>query len=535
MNQDTGGATLLRPDEAHRASASGPGSEGLPRDLVRQAMPRLRVMALLYAAIFFLADFFPALIFEFNRAVLFSGAVRWLPGAISISVALFVAAVVGNPRLSPRGAAAVAIVFEIVSSYGIAAAELLQPQSLDFRYANWIGLSWVAVWTLLFTIVVPSSPRRSVLAALAASSGVPVMAAVSFRAFPPPEVPNSTQFFFVFVFPYLLVVVMAYVGARVLFALGNEVRKARELGSYRLLERLGQGGMGEVWRARHRLLARPAAIKLIRPSAAPSMVGSEAAKRFEREAQAIASLRSPHTVNLFDFGIADDGTFYYVMELLEGLDAERIVNKFGPMPAGRVIHVIRQVCHSLSEAESISLVHRDIKPANIVLCRYGEDYDFVKVLDFGIVKAIHEPGIAEAALTLTALTAEHVVQGTPAFIAPEQVLGGFPVDNRADIYGAGCLTYWLLTGQRVFAGDTPMKLLIQHAQAMPEPPSARTELPIPKELDAIVLACLAKNPADRPQTARELARRLEAVPVTGEWTPELARTWWETHQPSVSR
>ena len=347
-------------------------------------------MALLYSAIFFLADFFPALISETNRAILFSAAVRWLPGAISISVALFVAAVVGNPRLSPKAIAGIAIVFEIASSYGIAAAELLQPNSLDFTNATWIGLSWVAVWTMLFTIVVPSSPRRSVLAALAASSSVPVMAAVSFATYPPPLLLDTMEFFFVFVFPYLLVVVMAYVGARVLFALGNEVRKARELGSYRLLERLGRGGMGEVWRARHRLLARPAAIKLIRPSAAPSIIGSEAAKRFEREAQAIASLRSPHTVNLFDFGIADDGTFYYVMELLEGLDAERIVNKFGPMPAGRVIHAIRQVCHSLSEAESISLVHRDIKPANIILCRYGEDYDFVKVLDFGIVKAIQE-------------------------------------------------------------------------------------------------------------------------------------------------
>jgi len=358
-----------------------------------------------------------------------------------------------------------------------------------------------------------------------------VMAAVSFAAYPPPVLPTTGQFFFVFVFPYLLVVVMAYVGARVLFALGNEVRKARELGSYHLLERLGHGGMGEVWRARHRLLARPAAIKLIRPLAATPIIGSEAASRFEREAQAIASLRSPHTVDLFDFGIADDGTFYYVMELLDGLDAERIVNKFGPMPAGRVIHVICQVCHSLSEAESISLVHRDIKPANIVLCRYGEDYDFVKVLDFGIVKAIDQPGTAEGAPTLTALTAEHVVRGTPAFIAPEQALGGRPVDHRADIYGTGCLTYWLLTGQLVFTGDTPMQLLIQHAQAMPEPPSARTELPIPKELDAIVLACLAKDPSERPQTARELARRLEAVPVRGEWTPELARAWWETHQP----
>ena len=156
------------------------------------------------------------------------------------------------------------------------------------------------------------------------------------------------------------------------------------------------------------------------------------------------------------------------------------------------------------------------------------------MLDFGIVKAIHERGTAEEAPTLTAFTAEHVVRGTPAFIAPEQALGGRPVDHRADIYAIGCLTYWLLTGQLVFTGDAPMQLLIQHAQAMPEPPSARTELPIPKELDAVVLECLAKDPSARPQTARELARRLEAVPVRGEWTPELARAWWEMHQPVPS-
>ena len=532
MNLDTGGPTLLRPEDAHHASASGPASEGLPRDLVQKAPSRLRVMALLYAAVFFLADLFPSLLSEIGRANLFGSVVAWLPAALSIGVALLVAGVVIDPRLSPRSVAALAIIFEIASSYGIATAELLQP--LDFRNATWIGLSWVAVWTLLFTIVVPSSPRKSVVAALAASSSVPVMAAISFAVYPPPMLLNATQFFFLFVFPYVLVVVMAYVGARVLFALGNEIRKARELGSYKLLERIGHGGMGEVWSARHRLLARPAAIKLIRPSAVPAIVGSEAAKRFEREAQAIASLRSPHTVNLFDFGIADDGTFYYVMELLDGLDAERIVDKFGPMPAERVIHVIGQVCHSLSEAESISLVHRDIKPANIVLCRYGEDYDFVKVLDFGIVKALRESGAAEAAPTLTALTAEHVVQGTPAFMAPEQALGGLPLDNRVDIYGIGCVAYWLLTGQLVFTGDTPMKLIVQHAQAAPKPPSERTELPIPKELDAIVLACLAKNPGDRPQTARELARRLKAVAGLGEWTPDRARAWWDAHRPRVS-
>jgi serine/threonine-protein kinase len=492
-------------------------------------------MALMYAAVFFLAAFVPALTIAANRAMFFSHTVHWLPGAIAISVALIVAAVVARPDLSPRTAAAIAVVFQIASSYGIAAAELLQPHGgLDFRNVTWIGLSWVGVWMLIYTIVVPSPPRRSLLAALGAATSVPVMAAISLTVYPPALSLRLEQFFFVFVFPYLLIVGMAYVGSRVLHALGHEVRKARELGSYRLIERLGQGGMGEVWRARHRLLARPAAIKLIRPLAASSGAGSEAASRFEREAQAIASLRSPHTVNLFDFGIADDGTFYYVMELLEGLDAERMINRFGPMPAARVIHVIRQVCHSLSEAESISLVHRDIKPANIFLCRYGEDVDFVKVLDFGIVKAVHEPAARDGGTTL-AMTAEHVVRGTPAFIAPEQAFGGASVDHRADIYAIGCLAYWLLTGELVFSADTPMQLLLKHAQATPDPPSARAELPIPKELDAIVLACLAKNPADRPQSARELARRLASVPLKDEWTPERARAWWETHQPGPSR
>ena len=459
---------------------------------------------------------------------------QWLPGTIAISVALFVAVVVTNPRLSPRAAAAIAIVFEIAGSYGIAAAELLQPRASTSSRRH---MDRALVGRRLDA---PLYYRRSFVAAAVAVGGTRRIQQRArdgrhvVRGVPASRAAERLEFFFVFVFPYLLVVGMAYVGARVLFALGDEVRKARELGSYRLLERLGEGGMGEVWRARHRLLARPAAIKLIRPPTASSIIGSEAVSRFEREAQAIASLRSPHTVELFDFGIADDGTFYYVMELLDGLDAEQIVKQFGPMPAERVIHVIRQVCHSLSEAESLSLVHRDIKPANVVLCRYGEDYDFVKVLDFGIVKGIHEPGRAEVATTVPALSAEHVVRGTPAFIAPEQVLGGPRVDHRADIYATGCLTYWLLTGQLVFTGNTPMEFLIQHTQATPQPPSARTELPIPKELDAIVLACLAKNPSDRPQTARELARRLEAVPVSGEWTADVARTWWERHQPVLS-
>lgn len=285
--------------------------------------------------------------------------------------------------------------------------------------------------------------------------------------------------------------------------------------------------MGEVWRAKHRLLARPAAIKLIRPDLTGNGrpgVSDEAQQRFEREAQVIARLRSPHTVNLFDFGIADDGGFYYVMELLEGLDAERLVRRFGPIPAERAIHLLRQVCHSLSEAESYGLVHRDIKPANIFLCRYGEDYDFVKVLDFGIVKAT-----SDTADTGVVLTREMAVHGTPAFIAPEQALGGADLDGRADIYATGCVAYWLLTGQLVFTAESPMALLLHHARTPPAPPSTRSEVPIPAALDALVLSCLAKNPAERPQSARELSRRLAAVEGAGAWTEERAREWWATH------
>jgi serine/threonine-protein kinase len=342
--------------------------------------------------------------------------------------------------------------------------------------------------------------------------------------------PDPLQFFFWLVFPYLLVVVMAYVGARVVYALGTEVTVARELGSYRLVERLGQGGMGEVWRAKHRMLARPAAIKLIRPSVtadATPEVSEDARRRFEREAQVIARLRSPHTVELFDFGVAADGAFYYVMELLDGFDVDTLVRRSGPVPADRAIHLLRQVCHSLSEAESCGLVHRDIKPANIFLCRYGEDYDFVKVLDFGIVKAARD-----SADTGTLLTQDHAVHGTPAFIAPEQVLGGSDLDGRADIYSTGCVAYWLLTGQLVFSGETPMALLLHHAHTPPTPPSARTELPIPPALDHLVLSCLAKDPAERPQSARELSRRLAEVEGASAWTEDRARDWWARHHPA---
>jgi len=325
----------------------------------------------------------------------------------------------------------------------------------------------------------------------------------------------------------VIAVTFAYMGARVIYGLGRELAAARELGSYRLEEKLGEGGMGEVWLARHRLLARPAAIKLIRNRVNGPVAGvsDEAVRRFEREAQATASLRSPHTVNVFDFGVAQDGAFYYVMELLDGLDASTLIKRFGPVPAARAVFLLQQVCHSLSEAESVGLVHRDIKPANIYICRYGEDHDYVKVLDFGLVKALSVTRDIE-------LTGENVVQGTPAFMAPEQALGKTDLDSRVDIYATGCLAYWLLTGQLVFDAPSPTTLLVHHAHTPPPPPSSRTEMPIPESLERVVLECLRKDPADRPQSARELSRRLSETVDPRAWTEEQAKSWWTRNQPT---
>jgi eukaryotic-like serine/threonine-protein kinase len=520
--------TVLQPEGRGRPDRGS--SAGFPSDLLGQSAERLRILALLYATVFFLGGIFPALLFPADRARFLGSVLQWGPGVLGILVALLVAAAVRSPRVTLAWTMNLALIFEVVSSYAIAGAEFADPRSIEEHRGN-LGLSWVAVWVVLFTVVVPTSPRRALWAALASVSSVSVVIATVLASGATSVRLSPLQFFFGLVFPYLLVVVMAYVGARVVYQLGTEVKRARELGSYQLEQKLGEGGMGEVWRARHRMLARPAAIKLIRPTYAGdgrAGVSSEAVRRFEREAQAIARLRSPHTVELFDFGLDDAGGFYYVMELLDGLDADSLVRRYGPVPPERALYLLRQLCHSLSEAQSCGLVHRDIKPANVFVCRYGEEYDFVKVLDFGIVGAVHDP-----AGPAPVHTGENGVQGTPAFMAPEQALGT-EVDGRTDIYAAGCVAYWLLTGQLVFTADSAVGHLVQHAHTSPAPPSSRTPQHVPAALDRLVLSCLEKDPAKRPQSARELSLRLAAVEGCGAWTQERAAEWWAAHSPPAN-
>jgi serine/threonine-protein kinase len=245
-------------------------------------------------------------------------------------------------------------------------------------------------------------------------------------------------------------------------------------------------------------------------------------RRFEHEARATASLESPHTISLYDFGVADDGVFYYVMELLEGLDLESIVETYGPIPEARAVYLIEQACRSLEEAHQRGMIHRDVKPANIYVCKVGVEYDFVKVLDFGLV--ISEPGAAEP---LTRLTAEGFTSGTPAYMAPEMAASGAKVDARADLYGLGCVAYFILTGQLVFDSPSPMKLIADHLTERPIPPSARKNAPnVSSDVEAIVLQCLEKDPRQRPESARDLAERLRASSVWGRWTERDAKTWW---------
>jgi len=297
------------------------------------------------------------------------------------------------------------------------------------------------------------------------------------------------------------------------------------VGSYRLVTPLGSGGMGQVWLGRHRLLARPAAVKLIRHDARPGQAEEQLVRRFQREAQVTAGLRSPHTVQLYDFGVNDSGSFYYVMELLEGLDLHQIVTRFGPQPAERVTMLLRQACRSLAEAHEHGLVHRDIKPANLFVTRLGSEYDYLKVLDFGIVK--DQPG-----QDATILTNEGILQGTPAFMAPELVSGG-GVDGRTDLYSLGCTVYWALTGQLLFQANTPAQMLLHHVQTRPVPPSEVSELPIPRDLEAILMMCLEKDPARRPSSALELDARLARVSCEPVWTDENARAWWDAHAPDL--
>ena len=388
----------------------------------------------------------------------------------------------------------------------------------------------LTVTVMIRAILVPSRPRRTMV--LSALAFLPTVVVCIARHDPTALLPGFSpgyqkQYMTLnTVLWSILGTTLATIISRVTYGLRQQVAEANELGQYVLEERIGGGGMGEVWRARHRLLIRPAAIKLIRPqmSGDPELL----LRRFEREARATAALKSPHTVQLYDFGATEDGRLYYVMELLDGLDLDTLVRQYGPLPAERVVHILRQVCSSLQDAHVNGLVHRDIKPANVVVSRAGTTFDFAKVLDFGLVKLDTARNAEDDAVNLST---EGSAGGTPAFMAPEVVLGVADTDHRVDLYALGCVGYWLLTGKLIFEGGSVVEVMFHHAHTPPPRPSTRSELPIPAPLEDLVVECLEKDPARRPASAEAVSTRLDAVSLESAWTVERAERWWAMHRP----
>jgi serine/threonine-protein kinase len=312
--------------------------------------------------------------------------------------------------------------------------------------------------------------------------------------------------------------------SQTIYGLRKEVSSIRKLGQYTLEKKLGEGGMGVVYRASHAMLRRPTAIKLLLSERA----GTDALTRFEREVRRTAMLTHPNTVIVFDYGRTTDGVFYYAMELLEGASLDEIVEIDGPQPAERVIHLLEQAAASLAEAHDAGLIHRDVKPGNILVVDRGGISDLVKVVDFGLVKDVG-PRAGDAVRSEPALTIANAIVGTPLYIAPETLSEPESVDARADLYALGAVGYWLLTGTHVFSGKSILELCAHQLHSLPDPPSTRLNAPVAADLETLLLACLAKRPADRPASAHALLERLRACDAAGRWTNARAAAWWAVH------
>jgi eukaryotic-like serine/threonine-protein kinase len=377
-------------------------------------------------------------------------------------------------------------------------------------------------FVLTRAIIVPASARRTCVVSAAACAistaaayGVAQVGATSRALAARPWLPLN-QAFYVFMWGVFTVAV-ATIAARVIHGLQQRVREANEIGQYRLEEKIGEGGMGVVYRARHALLRRPTALKVL-PVARS---GEQAIKRFEQEVQLTSALTHPNTIAIYDFGRTPDGVFYYAMEYLDGMTFDEVVRYAGPLPAARVVHLLTQVCGALMEAHALGLVHRDIKPANLMLCTRGRIPDHVKVLDFGLVKEQHT---ADAGLSMAG-----TLLGTPAYLPPEAVLDPSKVDGRSDLYAVGAVGYFLLSGTAVFEGCTLMEVCAKHLHSEPDPLSRRVREPVPAQLERIILQCLAKKPAERPASAGELRSMLQQVVLADAWSQEDAQTWWQNH------
>jgi len=410
---------------------------------------------------------------------------------------------------------AVDVVLPLSVTAGVCAAGATAPAVSGLFLAP---LLFSALVLLGRAALVPSSPRQTVLVGLATALPT-VAAAYLFAAGDPGLTPPATpQLVGAGVSFWMLALILATAKiSSVIYGLHRAVAQAQKLGSYVLGEKIGEGGMGAVYRAEHALLKRPAAVKLL----LPDRVGPDSIARFEREVRLTAQLTHPNTVAVYDYGRTPDGLFYYAMEFLDGLTLEALVRRHGPQPAARVIHILSQAAGALAEAHALGLIHRDIKPANILFCERGGAPDVVKLVDFGLVKTMLNEGAP-------GLTQAGALAGTPHYLSPEAISDPARLDHRADLYALGGVGYFLLTGQPPFEGKHLVEVCSHHLHSVPVPPSQRLGAAVPPPLEQLVLDCLAKSPDARPRDASALQERLQACARDAAWSLADARAWWQS-------
>jgi serine/threonine protein kinase len=519
----TSDSTQLVPGRAMQSGGTWLSSTGrLPPKLLEDAAKRLSWVAVIMAILVVLVQVLQQLA-QPELAPVFRDPINRLVTLIAVLAAVALFAFKRYDVVPASTLVGLGMVFEVLVAFSISMVETSVP--FDVNRPR-LGLSSLGPWIVFVGVMVPNRPVWTLVTALAAATTWPASYAINAHRLSFDPMPMSR----LLVWPTInyLMAILAFVVGRRFYGTTIAAERAQELGSYRLVAQIGFGGMGEVWKATHQMLARTAAIKLVRPEMMAGSARDEELfrKRFRREANAIAALQSPHTVYLYDFGVSREGHFYYVMELLDGISLQTLVTTFGPQPASRVIFLLKQVCKSLQEAHQQGIIHRDLKPSNVMLCKVATSYDFIKVVDFGLAKPIVN---SEASV----LTMEGVATGTPGYMAPEVAMGELSLDARADVYALGCVAYFLLTGTLVFPDPNPMSMALKHVQSVPDPPSQRTELPIPAALEALIMRCLAKRPADRPADAREVAEVLAAH--SGEdWSETDAAEWWDRNLPSTS-
>ncbi|MCA9101479.1 MAG: serine/threonine protein kinase [Planctomycetales bacterium] len=521
---DSGGSSAGRPACAIVEMVEGSGPH-LATQTQRLLQTRLRA-----AALVLFAGFSTFWVWSLLVGVTDWGIVFWthtLVGAVlgfcSLNVCVACPKSMGRLRLMEVLIFGLPALFFAVMLFHVCdqCSALGEPLGIVAKVNNTPGQWMMLIFT--YTLFIPNSWRRAAVV-VSVLAVVPIVL-VTYLKFTQPLVSEIVTFEELTRLALLMALsaAVAVYGTYTIGTLRREAFEAKQLGQYRLKKLIGAGGMGEVYLAEHQLLKRPCAIKLIHPGTAADPTSLA---RFEREVRATAKLTHWNTIDIYDYGRTDDGTFYYVMEFLPGLSLSELVERHGALPAERAVHLLKQTCRALREAHGKGLIHRDIKPGNIFAAHRGGLYDVAKLLDFGLVKTV---GNVES----LQLTQDGAITGSPLYMSPEQAMGDHAPDVRGDIYSLGAVAYFLLTGRPPFEADKALKVMFAHAHEVPVPPS-QVNHDVPADVESVVLRCLEKQPEARYQSAADLLAALDDCELRGNWNDEIAAQWWQDSATAVA-